>query len=60
METIVGCVTTPQMAEQVYTVSLMAIEADTERERRYLAMLAERLGVESAVVERMHRTLDNR
>ena len=57
METIVRGVRTPEMAEQVYAVSLMAIEADTEQERRYLATLAGRLGLDSAAVERIQRPL---
>lgn len=59
MEAIVAGVSTPQLAEQVYTVSLMAIEVDTDQERRYLATLADRLGLDSATLERIHSSLEN-
>ena len=42
------------MARQVYLVSLMAIEVDTDDERRYLQALAGRLGLEPARVEEIH------
>ncbi len=58
MEAIVAEVTTPQLAEQVYTVSLIAIDVDTEAERRYLAMLADRLGLDTATVESIQRSLE--
>jgi uncharacterized membrane protein YebE (DUF533 family) len=54
---IVDGVGTPEQAERVYTVSLMAIDVDTEQERRYLSTLADRLGLDSATVERLHRNL---
>jgi len=55
--TIVDGVGTPEQAERVYTVSLMAIDVDTEQERRYLSTLADRLGLDSATVEKLHRNL---
>jgi uncharacterized membrane protein YebE (DUF533 family) len=57
LETIAAGVTTPQQAEQVYRVSLLAIEVDTDQERRYLATLADRLGLDSATVESIHQSL---
>lgn len=57
MEAIVGAVATPALAEQVYTVSLMAIDVDTEAERRYLATLANRLGLDRSTVETIHHRL---
>lgn len=57
METIVNNVGTLELAEQVYTVSLMAIDVDTEQERRYMAMLADRLGIDPATVETIQRRL---
>ena len=58
MEAIVDAVTTPALAEQVYTVSLMAIDVDTEQERHYLAALAERLHLDPATVNTIHRNLE--
>ena len=58
METIVSGVTSPEMARQVYTVSLMAIDVDTEQERRYMSRLASRLGLEESTVEQIHRSLE--
>ena len=58
MEAIVTGVTTPALAEQVYTVSLMAIDVDTDQERRYLAALADRLNLDPATVETIHRNLE--
>ena len=58
LETIVGGVTSPEMAGQVYTVSLMAIDVDTEQERRYMSTLASRLGLDDSTVEQIHRSLE--
>ncbi|MCB2147747.1 MAG: tellurite resistance TerB family protein [Deltaproteobacteria bacterium] len=57
LETIAGGVTSPEMARQVYTVSLMAIEVDTEPERRYMNTLASRLGLDESTVGQIHRSL---
>jgi hypothetical protein len=54
MDAIAAEVTTAEMARQVYLVSLMAIEVDTDDERRYLQALAGRLGLEHARVEEIH------
>jgi uncharacterized membrane protein YebE (DUF533 family) len=59
MEAIVAGVSTPQLAEQIYIVSLMAIEVDTDQERRYLAALAGRLDLDQATVESIHRNLES-
>ena len=58
LETIVGGVASPEMARQVYTVSLMAIEVDTEQERHYMNTLANRLGIDESTVEQIHRSLE--
>lgn len=54
MDAIAAEVTTAEMARQVYLVSLMAIEVDTDEERRYLQDLAGRLGLDSTQVEEIH------
>ena len=58
LETIVGSVNRPELARQVYTVSLMAIEVDTEIERQYMSTLASRLGLDESTVEQIHRSLE--
>ena len=57
LETIVNGVGSPDLARQVYMVSLMAIELDTEKERQYMSTLADRLELEAAVVEQLNDTL---
>ncbi len=47
--------TTLELAEQVYAVSLVAIEVDSEAERNYLKALAKRLGLSDEVVGRWER-----
>ena len=58
LETIVGGVSQPELARQIYTVSLMAIEVDTEKERQYMETLASRLGLDESTVEKIHRSLE--
>jgi uncharacterized membrane protein YebE (DUF533 family) len=58
LDTIVGGVNAPELARQVYTVSLMAIDVDTEKERRYMESLAGRLGLDGSTVEQIHRRLE--
>ena len=41
-------------AAQIYAVSLLAIDPDNEDETAYLAALARRLGLDPALVERLH------
>lgn len=50
-------VRTPEMADQVYAASLLAIEVDTEAERDYLRQLATRLGLAPSRVEEIHARL---
>jgi uncharacterized membrane protein YebE (DUF533 family) len=46
-----------EFATQVYAVSLMAIEVDTESERAYLRKLSTRLGLNRQVVSDLHQQL---
>jgi hypothetical protein len=46
LATLAARATTPELANQVYLASLMAIEVDTQAERNYLDRLARRLGIE--------------
>jgi uncharacterized membrane protein YebE (DUF533 family) len=47
----------PQVAVQVYAASLLAIEVDTPAEQQYMQQLAQGLGLDSAVVQRVHQAL---
>jgi uncharacterized membrane protein YebE (DUF533 family) len=58
LETIVAGVSSPELARQVYTVSLMAMEVDTDKERQYMDTLASRLGLDEATVEQIERSLN--
>ena len=57
LEALVGAVSSPLQAQQVYAVSLLAIEVDTDAERRYLQHLAERLCLSESEVTRLHTDL---
>ena len=59
METdaIVRAVPNPQVAAQLYAASLMAIEVDTDAERRYMQDLANRLGMNQQVVAYLHQAV---
>lgn len=46
-----------EVAAQVYAASLLAIEVDTEAERRYLEDLAQRTGLHPLVVRQIHQTM---
>jgi uncharacterized membrane protein YebE (DUF533 family) len=48
----------PEEAAQIYAASLLAIDVDNAAERAYLALLAARLGLEDALVDHLHRTVE--
>jgi len=56
-EAIVRAVPNQQVAAQIYTASLMAIEVDTDAERRYLQDLAAKLGMDQPVVAYLHQAV---
>ncbi len=58
MEVLVRDATTPERALEIYSASLLAIDADTAAERGYLAMLAGRLGLADDLVAAVHREVD--
>jgi uncharacterized membrane protein YebE (DUF533 family) len=58
IEKIAAQVKSTDMAREVYTVSLMAIEMDTEEEKRYLDNLAEQLGLDQSARDQIHKKLD--
>jgi uncharacterized membrane protein YebE (DUF533 family) len=59
METdaIVRAVPNQQVAAQIYAASLMAIEVDTDAERRYMQDLASKLGMNQEVAAYLQRTV---
>jgi uncharacterized membrane protein YebE (DUF533 family) len=59
METdaIVRAVPNQQVAAQLYTASLMAIEVDTDAERQYMQELASKLGMSQQVVAYLHQAV---
>ncbi len=57
LETVVGQVKSKDIAKQVYAVSLMAIEVDTDAERNYLKSLADRLKLNQDECHLIHREL---
>ena len=56
-EALVRAVPNEQVAAQVYAASLLAIEVDTDNERRYLHKLATSLGLDNSVVSNLHNAL---
>ncbi|MHB8810211.1 MAG: tellurite resistance TerB family protein [Desulfobulbaceae bacterium] len=57
LEGIVSQVNSEAMARQVYGVSLLAINVDTDAERAYLQTLGQRLALSPADRDSMHRAL---
>ncbi len=57
IEALASAAATPEVAVQVYSASLMAIEADTPAETSYLARLAAALKLDAATVASVHSTL---
>jgi uncharacterized membrane protein YebE (DUF533 family) len=56
-DAIVRGVTSPQVGAQVYAASLLAIDLDTDVEKRYLADLAGKLRLDKNVVRSLHRAV---
>jgi uncharacterized membrane protein YebE (DUF533 family) len=57
MEAIARQVTNRELAQQVYAVSLLAIELDTEAEQNYMRDLAARLSLEQETIQMIHNEL---
>ena len=57
LEDIVSQVTSPEMAKKVYTVSLLAIEIDTDAERSYMNALAQQLSLNESDLNDIYRTI---
>ena len=54
---IVSQVKTPKLAKKVYTVSLLAIEVDTDAERTYMNTLAQQLSLKESDLNDIYQTL---
>jgi uncharacterized membrane protein YebE (DUF533 family) len=57
LENIVAQVKSPKIAKMVYTVSLLAIEVDTDAERAYMKTLAQQLSLNESDLNDIYRTL---
>lgn len=55
IEAVVARADTPEHASEIYAASLVAMTPDSERERAYLATLAERLHLSPGLVAEIHR-----
>jgi uncharacterized membrane protein YebE (DUF533 family) len=56
-EAIVRAVSSAQVAAQIYTASLMAINVDTDAEKRYMQELADKLGLSQQVTAYLDRAV---
>lgn len=57
VETLLAQVNSPDMARQVFAVSLLAIDVDTPAESAYLNYLQQRLGLDDETVRRIQEEL---
>ncbi|MCC6695182.1 MAG: tellurite resistance TerB family protein [Candidatus Hydrogenedentes bacterium] len=58
MDDIVRASTSPEVAAEIYTASLLAIDVDHPAESSYLSMLAARLKMPRELVEELHRQVE--
>ncbi len=58
LDTIVAQITNPKLAKQVYAVSLLAIDIDTDAEREYIKNLAKKLNLDESTVDIIHKNLN--
>ncbi|WP_316863454.1 tellurite resistance TerB family protein [uncultured Cohaesibacter sp.] len=59
IDSLVSQAQTKEQAMQIYLASVMAIDPDNPSEQAYLAMLAARLGIEPALAEHLHQTMND-
>ena len=57
MDALVVKINDVETAAEVYAASLLAVNVDTDQERRYLAELAQRTGLDAATVRHIHDML---
>jgi uncharacterized membrane protein YebE (DUF533 family) len=58
LNALAATATTPELAAEIYTASLLAIDVDTAAERGYLAMLAARLELPEELVAAIHEEIE--
>ena len=54
---VISAANKPEMAAQIYAASMLAIEVDTDAEKRYMQQLASGLGLDAQVVAYIDRTM---
>jgi uncharacterized membrane protein YebE (DUF533 family) len=57
LDAFVAEIPSPEVAAEVYAASLLAVEVDTDAEREYLRHLAQRSGLNPAVVQYINQTM---
>lgn len=57
LDAFVAEIPSPEVAAEVYSASLLAVELDTPQERDYLRQFAEKTGLHPIVVQHIHQTL---
>jgi uncharacterized membrane protein YebE (DUF533 family) len=57
LDQIAAQVDSMETAENVYTVSLLAIDIDTDAERTYMRTLANKLGLDDSILDKIHGDL---
>lgn len=57
MDDLVSQVRSPEVAVQVYSASLLAIDVDTPAEKEYLQKLAQALNLDAETIARVHQAL---
>lgn len=58
VDAIVNSATSPEIAAEIYIASLLAVDVDTAEEKAYLAMLAARMGLPSALVAELESQVE--
>ena len=58
MDAIVNTASSPEVAAEIYTASLLAVDVDSAAEKAYLAMLAARLDLPAELVTELERAVD--
>ncbi len=58
VDAIVNSATSPEIAAEIYIASLLAVDFDTAEEKAYLAMLAARMGLPSALVAELESQVE--
>lgn len=57
LDAFIAQIPNQEIAAEVYAASLLAVEVDTEEERNYLRLLAEKTGLQPMVVQYIHQSM---